>query len=130
MNGIFIIAGIAIISSGLIILLKQYKSEYAFAATVVSGIVILSYLIISSADIFEKIEKFFYYGNLNSGDFTILIRCLGICILTKTASEMCRDFGQGSIASKVDFAGKIFILIAAAPLFEKILEIIEMLINL
>lgn len=130
MNEIFTIVGVAIITSGLTVLLKQYKPEYAFGVILISGIFIFLLAIGFLKDIFSLISELTTLSGINGKNFEILLKCAGICIITKTAVELCTDCGQSSIASKVEFAGKILILSSAVPLFSEIIEIIKMFIDL
>lgn len=130
MNEIFTIAGIGIIASGLIILLKQYKPEYAFGAALAAGILLLLNVIIIFSNIFEEINSLVSVSGIKNENFKILLRCLGICMVTKIASETCKDCGQGSISSKIDLAGKVVILASSIPLFSEIIGIIKTLINI
>ena len=130
MNDIFTLAGIAIISSGFIILLKQYKPEYAFGVILASSVLLFLYAINIIGNIFTDINSLIVSSGINNKNFSILLRCLGICMVTKIASETCIDCGQSSISSKIDFAGKIVILFTAMPLFSEIIEIIQNLIDI
>jgi stage III sporulation protein AD len=42
--------------------------------------------------------------------------------LAQFAADACRDAGESALASKMELAGKITILILALPLFEKITQ--------
>ena len=130
MNEIFTISGIGIVAAAFIIILKQYRPEFAFAAALSFGIIILIYVIYSFSDIFIKIKELTEISGIDSEKFKILFRCLGICFITKTASEICADCGQSSVSSKIDFAGKAAVLLSAVPLYSEITEIIRNLIEL
>ena len=41
MNSIFTIAGIGIVSTAFVIILKQYRPEFAFSAALAAGIILL-----------------------------------------------------------------------------------------
>ena len=130
MNEIFTLAGIAIIACGFVLLLKQYKPEYAFGAALAAGILLLLNVIMIFSSIFDEIKQLVSVSGIESKNFSILLRCLGICMVTKIASETCKDCGQGSISSKIDLCGKVVILASAIPLFSEIIEIITTLINI
>ena len=130
MNEIFTIVGVAIITSGLAVLLKQYKPEYAFVIILVSGIFIFIVVIGFLREIFSLFNELTVLSGINGKNFEILLKCAGICLVTKTAAELCTDCGQSSIASKVEFAGKMIILASAVPLFSEIIEIIKEFIEL
>lgn len=129
MSEIFTLAGIAIVAAGFVILLKQYKPEYAFGAALAAGILLLLYTITIFGGVVDRIESLVSSSGIESENFNILLRCLGICMVTKIASETCKDCGQGSISSKIDLAGKAVILVSAMPLFSEIIEIIKILID-
>ncbi len=57
-------------------------------------------------------------------------KSLGICHLTQIASETCKDCGFNSIASKVELAGKIAIVLLTLPMLESLIKTIEKLIYL
>ncbi len=130
MNEIFTIAGIGIVAAGLIIIFKQYRPEFAFGTALAFGIILLIYSIILFTDIFDEIKGLTEISGIGSENFKILFRCLGICFITKTASEICSDCGQNSVATKIDFAGKTTILLSAIPLYSEITDIIKNLISL
>ena len=124
MNDIFTVIGIAIVASTAAIFLKQYKPEYAFGITLCSGIVILFFSLLKFSDISNKLEDFIEMTKIDGEHYKTVFKCFGICILTKIASETCKDFGQESISSKVDLFGKLSILVMASPVFYEILSLI------
>ena len=60
---------------------------------------------------------------LSSEVVKILIKALGVCCLCELAGQVCREAGQLAIASKIDLAGKVTILLLALPLFRELLEL-------
>ncbi len=128
MNEIFTISGIGIVSVALIMILKQYKPEFAFAVVISSGILIILLSISFLSEIFEYIKELIAVSGIESEKFEILFRCTGICIVTKIASDACKDCGVESISSKIDFAGKAVMLFVSLPLFSEIIGIIKNLI--
>ena len=130
MNEILFISGIGIISAAVIIVLKQYKPEFAFALVLASGIIIFMLCLSMLSEIFEYLKTLINVSKIDFEKFKILFRCFGVCVITKIASETCKDCGQESISSKIDFAGKTVILITALPLFSEIIDIIEKFIYL
>lgn len=124
MNEIFTIAGIAIVASAAAVFLKQYKPEYAFGITLGAGIILLIFSLTEFSSFSDKLNDFISMAKIDDENYKTILKCFGICILTKITSETCKDFGQESISSKVDLFGKISILIIASPIFYEILSII------
>lgn len=127
MNEIITAAGIAVIAAGAAVLLKQYKPEYAFGVSLAAGGAILIFAVLKLGGIMGDVEEFVSFSGIDNEHYKIMMRCLGVCIITKIASETCKDCGQGSISTKIDMAGKIIILVIAMPLFSEILSIVKAL---
>ena len=61
--------------------------------------------------------------------FVIAIKAVGIAFIAQFAAEILRDCGEGAIASKVEAAGKIFILSLAMPVMTSFLELCVRVVN-
>ena len=62
----------------------------------------------------------------SSGELFIapVMKCAAIAIVTKLASELCRDSSQSAVASSVELAGSICALSVAMPLIISMLKTI------
>ncbi len=57
-----------------------------------------------------------------SASFELMMRALGISVLCKLCSDICRDCGEGSIADGIEGAGRVGIFLLTLPLLSDILE--------
>lgn len=130
MNEIITVAGIAVAAAGAAILLKQYKPEYAFGISIAAGVIFLLFIVTRTQGIIEEIGDFANASGIASENYGIILRCLGICLITNAAAETCKDCGQGSIASKVVIAGKALVLIIALPLFSELMNVIKAILEI
>lgn len=124
-----VVLGISLITTVIYVILKQQKPEIAMFALLLGGILILTYLLNASTPIFDSVMNIINKANIDSDFAQIPIKALGISIVTQLAGDCCRDSGTASVASKVEIAGKVAILIITIPLFEQILNIAVNLIN-
>ncbi|MEG0692612.1 MAG: SpoIIIAC/SpoIIIAD family protein [Oscillospiraceae bacterium] len=127
---IFSIIGIAIISTAICILLKEYKPEYAMVVSLACGIVLFSMIIVSLLPAFKTMSDLMQKAQINTTYTKAIIKTLGVCYVTQLASDSCKDAGQSAIASKVELSGKVFIVIISLPLFEDLIDIAFSLINM
>ena len=51
-----------------------------------------------------------------------LLRALAIAMMTKLASDLCRDMGTPSVASSLEMAAKFEIIILTLPLVSSVIE--------
>ena len=52
----------------------------------------------------------------------VILKALGITYITYISSEICKNAGENSIASQVEFMGRMEIMLLCLPFFEKILS--------
>ena len=62
--------------------------------------------------------------------FPVIIKILAVAYITDFTSQLCKDAGEGSIGTKVEFAGKIMIFYLALPVLSAILEMISSLLQM
>lgn len=55
---------------------------------------------------------------------SVIFRCLGVALITKIASDMCRDASQSAIASALEISGTVCALSLVMPLLMNLLDVI------
>ncbi len=118
------IIGVAFIALIVIIILKQYRPEFAIYASIAAGLIILFMISGTLSGIIDMIENIANKTNVNSTFIKILIKITGIAILTEFAVCICKDAGESAIASKVDVGGKILIVSLSIPIINALIETI------
>jgi len=53
-----------------------------------------------------------------------IFKIVGIAYVAEFGAQICRDAGEGAIASKVEFAGKVLIMVLATPILLALLNLI------
>ncbi len=117
---IIAVAGFAILAAVFAVMLKRYHQEYAVVLSIAAGIIILFEVFANISPAVKQIDTLLSAAGLSSEYTSILFKTLGICFLAQFAADSCRDAGEGALASKVELAGRIAVVILSLPLFEKI----------
>lgn len=68
------------------------------------------------------------WGELPVELFTPLIKTVGIALLSRTGSDLCRDAGEGAIASVLETAGAVAAIAVSLPLFRAAWELLRSLL--
>ena len=118
------IAGIGLISLIVIVVIKQYRPEFAIYVSIVAGLLIMGIVISKLSGIVEILKNLTNKASLNASFLGILIKITGIAILTEFTTSICKDAGEGAIATKVDLGGKIIIMSMSIPIISTLLETI------
>ncbi len=118
------IVGIALIALVIIILLKQYKPEFAIYISILTGILILILVMDKLSGIINLIKSIVNQSYINTEFITLLIKITGIAFLSEFAVSICKDSGEAAIASKIEIGSKIIIISMAIPILSSLLELI------
>lgn len=117
------IVGIGFLTLIVILVLKEFKKEYAIYASILGGIILLTISFGTISEIvgfLNRISEKTSYNN--SGFITLLLKITGIAVLVEYGTSICRDSGETAIASKIDFAGKIIIISMSIPVISLALD--------
>ncbi len=105
----------------IIILTKKFNTDCAFYISCIMCISITVFSLAVLIPVFDYIKEL--EGNMMYGDFSmILFKSAGICFLCSVASEMCRDCGEATLASKIELAGKCTLITFSLPLIKTVFE--------
>lgn len=127
---LFGVAMFCITAAALSLVLRQYRPEYAVFVSLGCSVVALLWLLQSIAQILEGLEQLFEGAMLSGELIQVVMKCLGVCILTELAGQTCRDAGENAIAAKVELAGKVTLVLVSLPLFERLLGVAERLLSM
>ena len=118
------IIGIALIALIIIIMLKQYRPEYAIFISILTGILILFLVMDRLTGIINLIQSIQNKFSINTQFIALLIKITGIAFLSEFAVSICKDSGEAAIASKIELGSKIIIISMSIPIISSLLEVI------
>lgn len=116
------IIGIGLVSLIIIIILKQYKPEFAIYVSIIAGVTILILSLYKISGIINLLTDISNRANINSDFLKIILKITGIAILTEFAVSICTDCGEKAIANKIDIGGQIIIITISLPIISSLLE--------
>ena len=126
---LFAIIGIGIIAALLSVVLKQHKPEFGTYIALITGTIILIAIIREVSPVLDTIKELIESVSIDATYGIALLKALGICYVVQLAGDTCRDSGETAIASKIEMAGKLAIVLVSLPLFQGVVEIVTSLIN-
>lgn len=122
------VVSFAFVALFIFILLKDKKSDIATLVMLVAGATIFLLMIGELNEVITFINSIAKKAGINTVYIGIVLKILAIAYITSFCSEICKDSGASTIASKVEFAGKIMILALAIPILMAVLDSILMIL--
>ena len=117
------IVGIGIIASVVIVMVKQTQVPHsAVLISMVVGVGIFMAMLPKITMVVGILQELSDRAGVNQFYLTTIFRIIGIAYITEFGAQVCRDAGEGAVAGRVEFAGKIIIMVLAIPIIAAILE--------
>ncbi len=113
-----------------VIMLRVLKQDghlgFGILLSTVAGVLVFLYIMNHLRAILVVLQDLTAGAGMNFVFLDTLFKVIGIAYIAEFGSQICKDANENLIASKIEFAGKIFILLLAVPI---ILLVLESLLN-
>ena len=120
---------LALTSAVLALALRQKNAEIAFLLTIACSAMVLIGVLDNVASVAEAVQQIVAASQINTGYIAVLLRVIGICLLTEFTANACRDAGSTALAENITLAGKLMATVAALPLYVDILNTVKGLLQ-
>lgn len=117
------VIGIAVTAAILASMLRRYHPEYAMVLAIAAGSILMIGILLGFSPAADQIRLLLDSSGLNGEYAEILFKSLGICFLAQFAADACRDAGESALASRVELAGKMAVVLLSLPLFGEITSV-------
>ncbi|WP_459500261.1 stage III sporulation protein AD [Bacillus sp. C1] len=118
------IVGLGLVATFLAAVLNQHKSSITTLFIVFIASVMFLLLIDQIHSILRMIERVASEAKVSNVYVETLLKIIGIAYIAEFGAQITKDAGQGAIASKIELAGKILILVMAIPILTVVIETI------
>ncbi|MFC5713323.1 stage III sporulation protein AD [Thalassorhabdus alkalitolerans] len=122
------IVGFGLIATFLALVVKEQKPVFAFLLTLFVGAVIFLFLLEHIRTAIQLIENLAGQASINMIYLHTILKIIGIAYIAEFGSQIAKDAGQGAMASKIELAGKVLIVVMAIPIFNVLVETVLSLI--
>jgi len=106
----------------IVLIFKDRRDDLAIQVSIAAGILIFLFMINKLTIIMSFLQTLANRASIDVVYLNTVFKILGIAYLASFCSEICRDAGENSIGAKVEFAGKILILVLAIPILMALLQ--------
>ncbi|WP_066637596.1 stage III sporulation protein AD [Desulfolucanica intricata] len=116
------IVGLGIIGAILAVILRQQKPELALLLSIGVGVLIFLMVINQITAVFGTLRDLASQANISMVYVGTILKIVGIAYIADFGAQICRDSGEGALASKIEFAAKILVLVMAVPIIVAVLQ--------
>lgn len=124
MNILIKIAAVAVAGTVLGLVVKKNSPEMALMLTISLALIALYLAFDTIKAVTDFIVSLADQAQISPAVLTVVLKAVGISIVTKLSSDVCKDAGQSSVASGIELAGAFAALYIALPLFKTVMDMI------
>ena len=122
------IVGLALIVAVIGVVLKQVRKEIALQLTILTGAIIFMLILGKIKIIIDLLQNLADQANISSYYLLIVLKIVGVAYLAEFGADICRDADEKALATKIEIAAKVGVLVLAIPIIVAILESLMRLI--
>lgn len=118
------VVGLGFVVTMLVLIIKRDRPELAALLSLTLVITIFLLVLGKISVVLEMFKDLAQKASISQTYLYTILKIIGIAYLTEFGAQVCRDAGEGAIAGKIEFAGKIFVMVMAVPIIALVLETI------
>lgn len=124
MNGIAAICGLVLLALVMSLVLKKDAPVIAFLLTLTAGVLISLYALRAAGSAVQHISVLLEQGGITANLYLPVVKTVGVAIVVRILSALCKDAGQSALAAKVEIVGAVLALSMCLPLLEQVLQLV------
>lgn len=118
------IVGLGMVVTILILVVKMQRPEIAVQISILTGVIVFMLIAGKLSAVIELLNSYTKRANIDAIYITTLLKIIGIAYIAQFGAEICKDAGEGAIASKIELAGKVIIVVLAVPIITSLLDMV------
>ena len=122
------IIGLGFVVTLLILIIKQQRPEIAVQLSLALATIIFLIVLSKINVVLNLFRDMADKANISSMYLNTILKIIGIAYVTEFGAQVCRDAGEGAVAGKIEFAGKVLVMVMAIPIIALVLDTIVRLI--
>jgi stage III sporulation protein AD len=121
---------LAVLLLVLSLILRQWRAELLPFVRIAAVLAFATLLIGTLTPIVGYLRELTEQASIPSEHTSLLLKSLGLALLTQLCGEICRECGENTIADGVELIGKAEILLLSLPLIGEILSLTRELLSI
>jgi len=122
------VVAIGLIATVLIVVVKSQRPELGVLLSVVAGVILFLLVLGKISSIMDVIKELAARAGISMVYLGTILKIVGIAYIAEFGAQICRDAGEGAVATKIEFAAKVLIMVLAVPIIVAVLQLLLKLV--
>ena len=115
--------GACLLAAAMVMVLRQMHPQTAGLLSIAFGILMIGYMLPGIGQYVESIRTFLLSLGLDAQYCLIMLKAMGIVLVTQLTVQACQDMDAPSIARRAAFCGRVALLSVAVPVFMELTQL-------
>lgn len=118
------IVGLGFVVTLLILIIRSQRPEIAVQLSITLATIIFLLVLTKINVVLNLFRDLAEKASVSQLYLNTILKIIGIAYITEFGAQVCRDAGEGAVAGKIEFAGKVLVMVMAIPIIALVLETI------
>ena len=114
--------GFCLLAAAMVMVLRQMHAQMAGLLSVAFGVLLMGMVLPQVKAYVDGIAAFLDSLNLDAAYYRVMLKAMGIVLVTQMAVQACMDMDASSVARRVETCGRLAMLGIAAPVFMELTQ--------
>ena len=114
--------GVCLLTAVLVMVLRQMHPQSAGLLSVAFGVMVVGAVLPQLGAYVQTIRSFLSALGLEARYYRVMLKAVGIVLITQLAVQVCQDMDAPSIAARAEFLGRLALLGVAVPIFMELTQ--------
>lgn len=119
------ILGLGLIAAVFSVFIKNTRPEFSLLLSIITSVTLILFIMPHFKQIVVELKDISEILGVDNKYFVPVFKVIGIAYITQIGGDLCRDSGENAIATKIELAGKIAIVIITIPVAYKMISVIN-----
>ena len=123
------VAFAAVIVVLIAIKIKDMDSVYGVFLSMAGCVMVMYFVVSRFRQITDYIDRITAYISVNITYIDVILKMIGLAYVCQFSSDLCRDAGYNAIASQVEMAGKISLILLSMPVLMSVIDLVVKIVE-
>lgn len=107
------------------LVLRAATPEYASAVCILAGVLAVLALLPPMRQLLDFTQDFMAASGFTPDASAVILKAIGTGYLAQFVCELCESAGVRSLATKIELAEKIYVVLLSIPLLKDLLDLVQ-----
>lgn len=109
--------------------IKDMDSGYGVILSIAGCVMVMYFVVLRFRQIADYIDRITAYISVNITYIDVILKMIGLAYVCQFSSDICRDAGYNAIASQVEMAGKISLILLSMPVLMSVIDLVVKIVE-